>query len=44
MHGVAIVVPPAESDEQLRDMMWRIPIVDVDCPVCYIAESKVKKM
>jgi hypothetical protein len=44
MHGVAIMVPPGESGEQLIDMMWRIAMVYAGLPSLLYSRSKVQKM
>ena len=44
MHGVAIMVPPGESGEQLIDMMWRIAMVYAGLPSLLYGRSKVEKM
>ena len=44
MHGVAIMVPPGESGDQLIDMIWRIAIVYAGLPSLLYSRSKVQKM
>ena len=44
MHGLAIIVPPGESGEQLIDMLWRIAMVYAGLPSLLYSRSKVEKM
>lgn len=44
MHGLAIMVPPGESGEQLIEMMWRIAMVYAGLPSLLYSRSKVQKM